>query len=304
MGLAIADILSLTTAMDFSYYFWNDHKFSPMQSTDFGCRLITYVNDIARDCSSYFVLIFTLDRFISVKFPFKKQLWVNGRRVLLAMLTIFACAALAEMYQPYFLMHYEPVDRCYTLEPDKYNLLNSIIRNTLGFVLPGILVALLNFLIIRVLGKFSKKRIAMTGVAEKQTRSLTILLLSISTFSFLVGLPKAIFMYYTQYGIDVTKPQSDGYWSFAFLSDALNMLNHTCNFFFYCLSGSQFRKELKVILIRVFTCGKREFLVLYGTVRSSYHDFVCHVLHCARRGLTNILSQPLRQNVLFSPYCH
>ena len=35
-----------------------------------------------------------------------------------------------------------------------------------------------------------------------------------------------------------------------------------------------------------------------------YSDHCMSTVHCARRGLHKILSQPLRQNVLFSPHCH
>ena len=269
-GLAIADILSLSTAMDFSYYFWNDYNFSLLQSTAAGCRIINYINDTGRDCSSYFVLILTLDRFVAVKFPLQRKLWVTSTRVILAMVAVTVCAALAETYQPY-LMHYDHwLGRCSASDPNQYNLLNAIIRHTLGFVLPGILVAIFNALIIQALGKFSKKRAAMTGAAEKNNRSLTILLVVISTYSFLVGLPKAVYMYYSEFAVDFMKEQPDSYWIWGFLSDALNMLNHTCNLFFYCMSGSQFRKDLKIILVRVFTCGRRESFVLCAV------EFVLH----------------------------
>lgn len=259
-GLAVADTLSLVSAMDFGIYFWSDREYSVMQSTEPGCRGIQYVNSLARDCSSYFIVIFTIDRFVSVRFPLQKSIWITPKRVEMAMFVTFLCAAVAEIYQPYLLRFHEQWEYCYSEDHIVMGRWTMIVRGTWGFVLPGIIIAILNVLIFVQLAKWSKQRAAMTG-AETHNRTLTFLLIGISTYSFLVSLPKVILLYYTE-TLDPYKQRPPSYYIAGFTTDGLAMLNHACNFFFYCMSGTQFRKDLLKILTRIFTCGKCEYFKL------------------------------------------
>lgn len=254
-GLAVTDTLATINAMDFSIFKWSGRKFSLLQHTSFGCNCIQYISGIARDCSCYFILLFTVDRFLSVQYPVEKTVWVTKKRVQIAMATVVLCSFVAECYRPYSFEYNKIRNWCQIVRPKIFSLGAAAVTSTLGFALPGILVAILNCLIIRALAKWRKKRATVTVNTESQNHGLTVLLMAISTFSFLVSLPQAIFWYQKAY-IDQKGGMRKRDFTFASLTDALANLNYTCNFFFYCLSGSQFRGDMLYILGRVFTCGK------------------------------------------------
>lgn len=255
-GLAVTDTLATISAMDFCIFFWSDHKFSLMQHTSVGCNCIQYISGIARDCSSYFILIFTVDRFLSVQYPVEKTTWVTKKRVQIVMVTVVLCSCVAECYRPYSLEYNALQNWCDFARPKIASMGAAVITSTVGFVLPGILVAILNCLIIRGLANWNKKRATVTVNTASKSHGLTVLLLAISTFSFLVSLPEVFFWYHTAYLDSIGEKANE---NFARMTDALSFLNYTCNFFFYCLSGPQFRGDLLQILKRVFTCGKRKF---------------------------------------------
>lgn len=251
-ALAVSDILSTVTAMDYGIFMWSDWKLSLMQHTEVGCRGIQYINSIARDCSSYFILIFTVDRYISVRFPLQKAIWVTRQRVLKVMATILLVSLVVEAYVPYSLQ-YNGVG-CAQNRITILAIGTVLGRCTYGFMLPGITVAVLNCLIVRTLATWNKQRATMAGTEVNHNRRLTIILIFISSYSALFTLPHIAYWYYYSYKVlsDISSYPDE--WVFA--SDALDLMNYTCNLFFYCLSGSQFREDMLHMFGQVFTCCK------------------------------------------------
>ena len=245
MALAVADILSLINMMDFAIFFWTGHKYSFQQSTDVGCKLIQYIANTARNCSSYFILGFTIDRFLSIWFPMNRRNVISTKRVAIAMAITVVLSAVTEIYMPILLGHHKIAKRCAVEDPKLMTLLSSIFRNGLGFLLPMILVAILNGLIITRLRQYrtlleDPGESGRTRKAEARNRSLTIMLVVVSVYSFVVYLPKAC-VFYVHIGTEnFTYSLLIAY----YIVDDLAVLNFTCNFFFYCLAMPRFRRVL------------------------------------------------------------
>ena len=255
MALAFFDILSLISFMDRAIFFWTDYEFSLQQNTDGGCKYIQWVSNGARNVSAYIILCFTFDRFLSVWFPMKRRSFMTEKTVAIAMAVIIVLSFAAETYLPALLYHSNTLDRCVVRDTHEMSVFSSIFRNGLGFLLPMILVAVLNGLVVHRLWQY-KHYLASdpadsgrTRKAEAQNRSLTVMLVTVSIFSFVVYLPKTILFYMMLDGAyDFKKDMVTLYnfYSAVYIVDAIAMLNYSCNFFFYCLGAHRFRRLLKM----------------------------------------------------------
>ena len=70
-----------------------------------GCKMLHWISTISQICSAYFVLLFTIERFISVRFPLKRAIICTKRRINVAIVGIVVVAALAASYE----LHYYEV---------------------------------------------------------------------------------------------------------------------------------------------------------------------------------------------------
>jgi len=70
------------------------------------CKLMVWVKTASQICSAYFVLLFTLERFISVRFPLKRASICTRRRISIAIISIVVVALLMTTYELYFYETY------------------------------------------------------------------------------------------------------------------------------------------------------------------------------------------------------
>ena len=260
IGLSITDTLSLFHHIDLAIYKLTNSQASFAMTMDSGCQIIAYVSNWARDCSSYFILAFTVDRFVAVWFPLKRGIFITKTRMLAAMAAIIIASAATESYILILqLVKYVPLpERCMPTSVENGNLwglYNTIFKNTLGFLVPCTAVAILNTLIILRMRQHHAQRASMVAEASAssaatQTRSrfLTRMLVVVSTFSFACSLPQSIlFIWMVFNGVSTRWP--------LFLTsigiNCLSQLNYTSNFFLYCLIGSEFRKDLKEMMSKL-----------------------------------------------------
>ena len=85
---------------DISRVYWSLNYYN------FTCKLLQWIETLSQICSAYFVLLFTLERFISVRFPLKRAVICTKRRVNVAIIIIVVIAALATVYEPYYYETY------------------------------------------------------------------------------------------------------------------------------------------------------------------------------------------------------
>ena len=67
-----------------------------------GCKMMYWILTTSQICSSYFVMLFTIERFISVRFPLKRAIICTKRRINVAIVGIVVVAALAAVYELYY----------------------------------------------------------------------------------------------------------------------------------------------------------------------------------------------------------
>jgi len=83
------------------YYIWWSLNYYNV-----ACKLLEWIETLSQICSAYLVLLFTLERFISVRFPLKRAVICTKRRVNVAIIVIVVTAALATVYEPYYYETY------------------------------------------------------------------------------------------------------------------------------------------------------------------------------------------------------
>ena len=262
MALAITDCLSLVIVFDTVLYNWTGLKYSLMQNTDIGCKVLPFIAETAQCCSSYIILTFTVERVVSVYYPLKKTIWITHKTIALALITIIIYSMVIQSYKFSELKLNYAGNACAS-DNNHIMTINLIIRYGLGFLPANVMVAILNILLIRKLQKWTAKRAAMTSKegSNKMNRSLTGMLVTVSTFSFLVSMPKC-FMQIVAVSIPSLVYKVEAIEA-VYITDALSMLNYSCNFLFYCVAGSQFRRDFLMLVRRVL--GKksgRTFLLL------------------------------------------
>jgi len=84
-------------------------------------------------------------------------------------------------------------------------------------------------------------------------RSMTIMLVVVSTYSFVMSFPRIVATGLNEMNSDRNTGTKAGFWFHQFAFKVISPWNYCGNFFFYILSGRQFRNELKLM----FCCRKR-----------------------------------------------
>ncbi len=273
MGLAVSDSVTLCTIIDKAM---NYHAgFTPSKISSAGCQLSHYIPQMSRDCSTYFILLFTIERFISVRFPLKRATLCTKLRMLIAMATVVVASAAMEGFtfwfhdvhhistwtgpKPYCMLRVLHDHAEYSMWVIyTYGVVRLVIHDVIGFILPCAIIALLNALLIRSLRQWSSKRAQLSQQTEKEKekteadqKSLTIMLVTVSTFSIVSMLPfivsQLVYVYYRPVSYLFVLNQITRN-----VGNVLLVLNYSCNFFFYVLGGRQFRNEF----VTVITFGK------------------------------------------------
>ena len=134
-----------------------------------------------------------------------------------------------------------------------------VVKSALSFF--GLFIC--NIMILVRLCQMTHKRHDISSANAKDTkvmRSLTFMLLTVNFFYLLCISPLQI-----MYLIDKSDPYGQGItqrwqaiaalrWAFAI---DVYYLNHAINFILYCISGSEFRKALKMLFVKM-CCGQKE----------------------------------------------
>ena len=62
------------------------------------CKLLNWIQGASQDCSAYMSLLYTLERFISVRFPLQRAVICTRRRIVIAIVATVSCSLIIEFY--------------------------------------------------------------------------------------------------------------------------------------------------------------------------------------------------------------
>jgi len=114
IALSVVDTIALEAQFD---HFLRKTVGTSWSWTDYDgtCQLIRWIVTTSQVCSAYFVLLFTIERFISVRYPLKRAIFCTKRRINAAILGIVVGCAFISAYELYFneAMHIGKVFLCF-----------------------------------------------------------------------------------------------------------------------------------------------------------------------------------------------
>ncbi|GAB1605063.1 probable G-protein coupled receptor 139 isoform X1, partial [Argonauta hians] len=220
-----------------------------------------------------FVLGFTVERYISVCHPFKRERYCTTRRAKIVILALIIISFSLSSMQGYFY-HYESA--CKSCSPREWAIKTTSfweiwtwIVEFLIFMLVPSLVLIFNTLVIFEVRRMSKLERTHLHGNEQRTSATTIMLLTVSFYLIFTVLPvtvtTSLFTTFPpgDFKMDEQEKRADPKWqkffTYIFVKAIVNEIGLThfvFNFFIYLITGRQFRNELEKLITGSAICSK------------------------------------------------
>lgn len=232
------------------------------------CKIQNFVEHVCYLMSSWLVLCMTLERFIAVKFPFKKDTLCRSRNAVTVILIVFASMSYSQIFRLIVIENVQGICGA----PDRYGFVYVALhiylyQVVLQFMLPAVLILICNLSILRKIRQLKSTLYrqntctAASGVrgSPRQLHKTTFMLLLVS-FTYLICLFPNVFLSLLIH-IAILTNSSMANVLFLKLNDFRRVLeffselNYAANFYIYVLSGLQFRYALRHI------CSARHFFI-------------------------------------------
>ncbi|XP_052765174.1 cysteinyl leukotriene receptor 2-like [Mya arenaria] len=274
-ALSSSDILALLLYvlpewLKYGLTSFSDHYAVEFHQYNGVCQIMLYLQYIARFLSSWFVVFFTIERFIGVCFPLRRRHICNRKSASKVILVTIIFAAVGCAFKPflsrsYVLRNGRPL--CTSDRGSQYIsfILDSVFGVTITFI-PFVIITVLNLLIIRQLVLQNRRSRKIRVVTEESVIRLefTFILLAVSICFVGLNLPyfavwckkywsiKQMFNVH-EYTPGALQRQDDHLGN---LDEILHVtrtifyVNYCINFFLYAVTGAFFRQELKQVFSR------------------------------------------------------
>ena len=234
---------------------------------DAACKIHNFTEYLCYLMSSWLVLCVTMERFIAVKFPFKKDTLCKPRSAVIAILVLFALMSYSQIFR---LIVIERLDRGSGAEcaaPDRYlsiYVIMHIYMYQLGlhFMLPAVIILVCNLSILCKIRSL-RTELAQHGTSHNyqahnySKRHKTTAMLLFVSFTYIVTLLPQVLISVVVHLAYLVNADRAGEIFFG-LNDArqffelLSELNYGINFFIYVMSGAHFRYELRYLCSRPY----------------------------------------------------
>ena len=161
-SLALADMTFLIAL----FFVWLSWINIPLFHTQGLCQLVVYLIHVSAFMSIWFIAGFTIERYIIVWYPLKKERFCSPKRATRVVISISTVACIMYSYDIWTsgLVYIENIPICIPLP--KYFHLNTVltcINSTLSLVIPSTIVVILNIRIILKIISVHKRRQHIIG---------------------------------------------------------------------------------------------------------------------------------------------
>lgn len=233
------------------------------------CQIMLYLQYMARFLSSWFVVFFTIERFIAVSFPLRRRDICDPKSAFRVVRVAVIVAAVYCVFKPILSGSYAAINGdplCTSVKEYQYLsfILDSIFGVTITFI-PFVLITILNLLIIRKLVLRNKRHRKIRIVTEESIIRLefTFILLAVSICFVSLNLPyfavwcKRYWAYKKTFNVNEHSPSSlqshdsqiENLDEILHVTRTIFYTNYCINFFLYSITGAYFRKELKHLFL-------------------------------------------------------
>jgi hypothetical protein len=211
--------------------------------------------------SSWNVMLVTVERWISVIYPFKAKVVCTAKTTYITLVTVSLLLFALNAHILFFEKLNERTNVCIKAT-DAYLEFWDFTWRWIDFVaytcIPFLVILVCNVSILVVVIRSYNHRKQLQnpgrgGDSEKSARmtSMTYMLTTVSVTFIVLTLPVSV--YYLSSSILVTDHDYAVDWLINDITNLISYLNNGINFLLYCFSGSQFRREV----YRMFRCIKR-----------------------------------------------
>ncbi len=214
------------------------------------CKLDYFLNAYSHQYSAWVMVAVTVERFISVYFPFKTKTLCTVRNAklicggLAVILFMLCCPNLLPQsrevtrWGPYSWCEPKIGGNLFVFITKVWPMLNIVIYG----LLPSAVMIVMNVMIVTKIRKNTKTGLHDSGHSKK-SHQLTISLLVVSTTYVVLTLPHGFYVIYIENDYENNVYLYSNSKMFAVLNLCM-VFNHAINFVLYCLSGDRFRREL------------------------------------------------------------
>ncbi|XP_013388409.1 probable G-protein coupled receptor 139 isoform X2 [Lingula anatina] len=268
-ALALSDLCFLLLHMLYEiHYIWGHKVFN----ANGACQIFAIVFMWTQHMSPMFVLAFTIERYLAVCHPFKRDKICTKSLAIKVIVSITVVCLLIDGMQGYFWTYVSKADDCDVRGETLIGGVGSVwsvwswVTEILIFAVVPLLVLIFNILVIHEARKLSEnEKIQLQSRKGRRTSTTTFMLLAVSFFLIFTTLPVTIV--YNLYAVfqqgDPTLSDEEihldqkwqahlKYTAIKTLVQYFGMAHYACNFYIYCITGKMFRKELVLIFKRVF----------------------------------------------------
>ncbi|XP_018340179.1 PREDICTED: thyrotropin-releasing hormone receptor-like [Trachymyrmex septentrionalis] len=252
------------------------------------CQFFIYLASLCSFLSVWFVVAFTVERYVAVKWPLRRQFWCTVARAKMIVVGFTALAVLLTSPVAVFSKISENSTDCGYLDKEweSWAIPYNVIDNVVTFAVPLTIIVIFNTLIARNIYKLDHIRRTLTIESDvsneraprdrmPQTKVTKMLLLVSSAF-FCLNMPAFVFRVIAVVGNDKVPDNNKSVMWLIWAQQMSQLLFDTSfgiNFILYCASGQNFRREI------VYICTKRSSTRRNGTlVQMTIHGKQCEFM--------------------------
>ena len=258
-ALAIADILySINGCGDILLRAASNDRYS--FENIFGCGFFVTIQLISEGVSSQVLCLISVERYLSISFPRRSVGWSTRKRYIMSIVLIVSCNIMFVAPAFFYLININNrfLNPC---DSDNFPIIYQITIQILVLFGPIILMSILNVLIMKGLVKngknISKLHINKSASARRRAefrRTLPVLF-AVCLAYIVTTAPTGTIHILSSFGhrwtyVDIRTQNPCQFFLSWLIIRLLRLLNHSINFYLYCLTGSKFREELCKLFCR------------------------------------------------------
>jgi len=250
-ALAISDLLFLVLSMVYDLqYLWEVRTLN----VPVICEAFPVVYMAVQYMSPLLTMAFTIERFISIKFPFKRRVWCTVKRAALVIVFLVTFVLMAPGIQAYIWRYDTTKQMCdVRQELDQLRTQWAWVTEATMFILVPVLILVVNVLVIFAIKRSKKRARQLYANMPKHRSATTEMLLVVSFYLIFTTLPVTIV--YAM--MDVFQPNTEkaithstwqNHFRYMIVREVIydiGMSHYVCNFYLYLATGRRFRIETK-----------------------------------------------------------
>lgn len=256
-ALAVSDVVFLIMSLMYDLTLYWKVKILDFPTI---CQLFPCLYLSVQYLSPLLTLAFTVERFISIRFPFKRRIYCNIKRAVCVILTLVSISLGVAGIQIYFWHYdYDSEECVYKLELVYLSEKWTWITECVMFIFVPVLILFFNILLVVTMRNSSRRAQELYGpMPPKQRTATTKMLLVVSFVLIFTTIPVSIVYSLKEkfpagdYSYSIDNISDDVTWrrhlNFILVQEVIydiGLVHYACNFYLYLLIGKKFRLAIK-----------------------------------------------------------